>query len=389
MTAISCRRQIVHRGVAGYEPLPLRLDLWLHRGQGCRLHTDRRRSRYHDRCSVLDIRCSMNYTEPCYSDLLIIGGGPAGLSAAINAASEGLVVRLLDNNLSLGGQARESNAIENYPGFPESITGNDLMHSMVLQAIKFKTVLLCPVNAIFMERDEVNNRVVVTTADYQVFRSKAVLIAIGLNYRRLDATNISNLMGRGVYYGTPPGILPGHDDHVCQVAIIGGANSAGQAAIKLAETANVEITMYIRKTIEHQMSRYLVDRIKSTPNITLCEGCTVTTVHGEKWLTNVTVKQGDDETTPATDYMFIFIGAQPMTAWLRNTISLDADHYIQTGGNMMIGTRPAMHYETSMQGVFAAGDVRAYSTKRIAAAIGEGSAVMQSIHRYLAAYEDG
>lgn len=368
-------------------------------------------------------------------DLLIIGAGPAGLSAAINAASEGLTVRVMDSAPIMGGQARESNAIENYLGFPDGITGEKLMSQAIVQARKFGNIIFtCPANAIDISRDEQNNLIVVNTEDYQEFTSRAVLLANGLTYRRLAADNIGSVMGRGVYYGAPMSAMPTNSK--CNIAIVGGANSAGQAAVKLAENKKATIKMYIRKRLDTQMSHYLVDRIRRTPNIEVCEGCTITSVKGDTWLTHLSYEQdllpirpnkGERETITRVDdvptaYMFIFIGATPRTAWLRHAIQLDEGNYIVTGSGLintkqpsilvtpeiaksLVGTevkqgdivygspsdmqivpaqRVPLFYESSMQGVFAAGDVRAHSTKRIAAAIGEGSAVVAMIHQYLA-----
>lgn len=363
------------------------------------------------------------------SDVLIIGGGPAGLSAAINAASEGLRVRVLDSGHTLGGQARESNAIENYLGFPDGVTGDVLMSSAVQQARKFDNVtFVCPVQAVELKRDEVNNRLIVITEDYQEYVARTVIIAIGLSYRRLDASNLGPFMGRGVYYGAPPIAL--RDDRPCAIAIIGGANSAGQAAVKLAENKQATVHMYVRKTLDLQMSDYLIKRLHSLDNVTICEHCEIVEAIGTDWLGGVKYKvTGTTELTMVDvpmDYMFIFIGAQPRTRWLVGTIQLDENRYIKTGGGVtpppvehapralkggsvhhkdgnpknnrltnlqwidddkdadFSGPRTPMHYESSMPGVFVAGDVRAYSTKRIAAAIGEGSAVVAQIHLYLA-----
>lgn len=325
-------------------------------------------------------------TKPCTSDLIIIGAGPAGLSAAINAASEGLSVRVLDQAVQLGGQARESNAIENYLGFPESVTGERLMNLAVRQARKFGNIVFdCPALAVDMRRDEETNTIHVMLDDYREVIGRTVLLSNGLTYRRHTADNIGALMGQGIYYGMPMSAIP--TNKKCIIAIVGGANSAGQAAIKLAENGNAKIKMFIRKKLDTQMSHYLITRIRNTDNIEVCEGCEITAVTGNEWLSDITYKVSDDTfVTEKAHYMFIFIGAAPRTLWLRKNITLDKDNFIVTGSGLHTDNvgRRRLYFETSMSGVFAAGDVRSQSTKRIAAAIGEGSAVVSMIHQYLA-----
>lgn len=326
----------------------------------------------------------------CKIDLIIIGGGPAGLSAAINAASEGLSVTVLDSAAYLGGQARESNAIENYLGFPNGVTGEQLMTSAVLQARKFGNITFnLPASVLDIQRDDKEDTIHVTTEDYQEYVGRAVLLSNGLSYRRLGATNIGSVMGRGVYYGAPVSVIP---KKKCNVAIVGGANSAGQAAVKLSQNRNANIKMYIRGRINDKMSAYLVNRIRDTPNIEVCEGCEVTCVQGEDWLDAIDYSQrtttGDKTQTKheLTNYMFIFIGAQPRTLWLRNRVQLDSDNYVLSGTGVHVVDKNVqpLFMETSMRGVFVAGDVRANSTKRIAAAIGEGSTAVAMIHQHLA-----
>lgn len=319
-------------------------------------------------------------SRPIESDLLIVGSGPAGMSAAINGASEGLKVVMLDGNNWLGGQARESNAIENYPGFPEGVTGNELMNRFTAQAAKFDTQVHCPVRAVKLERR--GSTLVVTSEEYQEYHSKTVLLALGLSYRRLDATNLGQYMGRGVFYGLPAGAFTAKKK--CRVVVVGGANSAGQAVLKLAENPNARVSMLIRRGIRDQMSTYLIDRIRALSNVEVCEGCTVTAVRGDNdRLSHVTVRNDGVETEVCADSMFIFIGATPKTMWLQDTIKLDDKKFIPTGDELPEKAE-RFPYETSMMGVFAAGDVRVGSVKRIAAAIGEGGAALQMIHNRLA-----
>lgn len=316
------------------------------------------------------------------SDLLVIGAGPAGLCAAINASSEGLLTTVVDNGAFLGGQAKESSAIENYPGFPSAITGNELMGRFVEQAIKFDTRFVSPVTISKLAR--VDGVLTAYSDDYQTFTAKAVLISIGLSYRRLAADGISKLVGRGIYYGAPSAKIPMNEE--CEVAIIGGANSAGQAAVKLSENTGAQINIFVRRKITDGMSAYLIDRIRNRPNIKVFEGCEIVSVSGEHELEGVTYSCNGDLNQMGMDYMFVFIGATPKTFWLDGQVQLDSNKYILTGRDVAVtGAEIApLPYETSMPGVFAAGDVRSGSTKRVASAGGEGATALQNIHAYLA-----
>lgn len=317
-------------------------------------------------------------------DLLVVGSGPAGMSAAINGASEGLRVCMIDGNDWLGGQARESNAIENYPGFPDGVTGNELMNRFVAQAVKFDTKIHCPVKAVSLHKED--DMCVVVSEDYTEYRAKAVLLSLGLSYRRLTADNIGQYMGRGVYYGLPTANFVPRKK--CRIVVVGGANSAGQAVLKLAQNKNAQISMLIRRQITDQMSKYLIDRIRTLPNVDVQEGSEVVAVRGnDDKVTHATLSAGNEM---CIDQMFVFIGAVPKTVWLQNSIQLDDKKFIRTWTDVpeavwyKDGEEDApLPYETSMKGVFAAGDVRVGSVKRIAAAIGEGGAALQMIHNRL------
>lgn len=311
-------------------------------------------------------------------DLLVVGSGPAGMSAAINGASEGLRVCMIDGNTILGGQARESNAIENYPGFPEGVTGNELMNRFTAQAIKFDTDVHCPVRAVNLRKED--NVIIVTSEDYTEYRTKTVLLSLGLSYRRLDAQNIGQFMGKGVFYGLPSGTFEARKK--CQVTVVGGANSAGQAVLKLAQNKNAQVRMLIRRGIRDQMSTYLIERIKGLSNVEVMEGVSVKACRGDSnRLTHISLSTGGEV---CTDNMYIFIGAMPKTMWLQDAIQLDEKKFIQTWADVKEYSHDRLPYETSMKGVFAAGDVRVGSVKRIAAAIGEGGAALQMIHNRLA-----
>lgn len=309
-------------------------------------------------------------------DLLVIGSGPAGLSAAINGASEGLEVCLIDGRSTLGGQARESNAIENYPGFPDGITGDELMYRLIQQATKFNTLIRAPAQAVELLRSK--DLLHVITDDYTEFRAKRVLLSLGLSYRVLQADGIGKFMGRGVYYGMPPGAFIARKK--CKIVVVGGANSAGQAVLKLAQNPNAEIVMCIRRKVTDQMSKYLIDRIRELKNVTVLEGKEVVRCRGDSGLSHVDLNDG---TEICTSQLFIFIGAVPKTKWLEKSIELDDKKFIRTWEDIEADVGPRLPFETSMKGVFAAGDVRLGSTKRIASAVGEGATALQMIHRSL------
>lgn len=316
-------------------------------------------------------------TSDC--DLLVVGGGPAGLCAAINGASEGLKVCILDASLQLGGQARESSAIENYPlpsGYPNGVTGAELMSGFTEQARKFETEMYLPMKAVRLHPD--GSRNIITTDDYDEFAARAVLLSLGVSYRRHPAKNLGSLMGRGVYYGLPSftGTLARR-----KVGVIGGANSAGQAVLRLARDPSTKVTMFVRRELEESMSQYLIDRIRIAANVTVMEGVDVTEVCGTTKLEGVTL--GDKSSVPL-DCLFVFIGAVPKTAWLAPCdIELDARKFVVTDIDLKNDRSNRLAFETSVAGVFAAGDVRSGSTKRIAAGIGEGAGALQAIHRYL------
>lgn len=312
-------------------------------------------------------------------DLLVIGSGPSGMSAAINGASEGLRVCMIDGAQTLGGQARESHAIENYPGFPDGITGNDLMTRFISQATKFDTKIHCPVIASSIRRED--GLLVVTADDYSEYRAKAVILALGLSYRKLTADNIGQFMGNGVYYGLPSASMIAKKK--CSIVVVGGANSAGQAVLKLAENKQAHIVMLIRRKIVDQMSKYLIDRIREIPNVDVREGVQVTDCRGASVLSHVSLSDG---TEVCSDRMFIFIGAVPKTQWLQGTIEMDDKKFIRTWTDIEDEGIEAnrLPFETSMRGVFAAGDVRMGSVKRVATAIGEGATALQMAHQRIA-----
>ena len=303
--------------------------------------------------------------------LLIVGAGPAGLSAAINAASEGLQVTVLDRANHLGGQFQESNDIENFPGVPMT-DGATLAGRMIAQAHQFGVEFCCPVSAAHLERK--NDRLVVTSDAYDEHSADAVIIALGLQYRRLDAPGVADLMGAGVYYGAPPVIAADNS----AVAILGGGNSAGQEAVKLASNPDRKVYLIVRSPLASKMSDSLVNQVRARANIEVIEGAEIASADGGEWhsLHRITLSTGR---VLEVSSLLVYIGATPHTYWLSDTLALDANKFITAS--------PTTGFQTSMPGVFAIGDARSGSTKRIAAAVGEGSSVMPFVHSYLSTLE--
>lgn len=324
-----------------------------------------------------------------YYDLIIVGAGPAGLAAAVYGASEGLKTLLLDRDAP-GGQAALSSRIENYLGFPAGLSGSDLSRRAVAQARKFGSEILTPQEAMRLRTD--GNFRVVTLSDGSEVSGSAVLLATGLSWRRLQIENIDRLTGAGVYYGAATTEAPGCANE--EVFVVGGANSAGQAAMHFSSYAR-KVNILVRGDgLSATMSQYLIDQINATPNIEVISFTEVTAVDGGEQLETITTthrKTGESQTIPA-NLLFIFIGAQPRTEWLHGSLCLDQHGFIRTGPQLKKDGRITSNWplprdpmlpETSMPGVFAAGDVRSGSVKRVASSVGEGSVVVQFVHHFL------
>ncbi len=333
----------------------------------------------------LDMRADL----PLY-DLAIIGGGPAGLAAAVYGASEGLRTLLIEREAP-GGQAGASSQIENYLGFPVGLSGSDLTRRAVAQARRFGAEIVAPLAATAITlRDGYR---LIQLNDGSEVNARAILIATGVAYRKLDAPGIDALTGAGVYYGaaTTEALACADQD----VFIVGGGNSAGQAALYLAKYAR-SVTMLVRgEALAGSMSHYLIRELEAAPQIHVRLQCSVVAAHGQGALRQITIADaanGSAETVDATA-LFIFIGAVPHTDWLAGTIARDERGFILCGPDLMKGRRPPAGWplarppywlETSTPGIFAAGDVRHGSVKRIASAVGEGAMAVQFAQQYLA-----
>jgi thioredoxin reductase (NADPH) len=325
--------------------------------------------------------------DRCF-DLVIVGGGPAGLAAAVYGASEGLRTIAVEM-VAAGGQAGTSSRIENYLGFPTGISGSDLTQRALVQAEKFGAHLTSPCAATSL-REEAGH-LVVGLADGTDLAGRAVIVATGARYRRLDVDRLSDFECRGVYYAATA--IEARECAAAPVVVAGGGNSAGQAAVFLAESGS-QVTVVIRgPDLGASMSRYLVDRIDTHPRIEVRTGTTITGLDGDQVLSAVRLSRGDgDEVLPCVA-LFSFIGAEPSSAWLSGCAAVDERGFVLTdrwlgpddldGRWQALGRRP-LPFETSHPGLFAVGDVRAGSTKRVAAAVGEGSAAVRSVHEYLA-----
>ena len=324
-------------------------------------------------------------------DVAIAGAGPAGLATAVYAASEGLSVIVADSR-AFGGQAGASMRIENYLGFPTGISGQALAGRAYTQAQKFGATMLIPAEAIGLdcERSAEGGPFVLRLADEGTVRCRTVVIATGARYRRPDCTNLQAMEGRGVWYWASP-----FEAKLCvgeEVVLVGGGNSAGQAAVFLAGHA-AKIWMLVRGPgLAASMSRYLIDRITATPNILLCTRTEITGLTGTRQ-TGVQAVQWrhrdtGEERTRSIRNVFMFLGADPATEWLASCgMALDDKGFVQTGRTVEAWINDGgrrYELETSVPGVFAIGDVHAGSTKRVGAAIGEGASVVAQLHAFMA-----
>lgn len=326
--------------------------------------------------------------QTTFYDLAIVGGGPAGLAAAVYGASEGLHTVMIEREAP-GGQAGMSSRIENYLGFPTGLSGADLARRAVVQAQRFGVEILA--QEVTRVRTEGPYRIL-KLADGGELSCHALMIATGVQWRRLQAPGIDRLQGAGVYYGGGATEALSCKGEV--IYIVGGANSAGQAAMNFAKYADRVVILVRGESLSSTMSKYLIDQIQQTSNISLWTHASIAEVHGDSHLEEVSVLCSDTgkvERVPASA-MFIFIGALPQTDWLTNLVERDERGFILTGPDLMHGgTRPKgwtlerdpFLLETNVPGIFAVGDVRHGSVKRVASGVGEGSVAVQFIHQYL------
>src|SRR3984885_9074103 len=324
-----------------------------------------------------------------FYDLIVIGGGPAGLGAAVYGASEGLRTVLVERTAT-GGQAGQSSRIENYLGFPDGVSGAQLTDRARRQAAKFGAEVLTTRNVIGLEGN--GSARTVRFEDGSGIDAHTVILATGVSYRRLEAPGVDEMTGRGVFYGsalTEASACLGQD-----IYIVGGANSAGQAAVYLARGAK-SVTILVRgPSLERSMSYYLIQQISSIANISVRTCTEVIGAQGGKHLESLTLRDtstGETDTVSA-QWLFVFIGARPVTDWLDDAVVRDERGFVVAGPDLVGPAerlrgwnldRSPYHLETSVPGVFVAGDVRAESAKRVASAVGEGAMAVMLVHRYL------
>ena len=322
-------------------------------------------------------------------DLAVVGAGPAGLTAAVYAASEGLRTVVLERHVP-GGQAGTSFRIENYLGFPAGISGTDLARAAYEQALRFGAEILVGVELTGGQPRPPGLFAVELTSG-AVVESRSMIVATGVHYVRLDAPGVEERLGAGVYYGVAPEDAAFHGEG--DVFVVGGANSAGQAALHLADHA-ARVTLVVRgDSLASKMSRYLVDRLEQAPNVTVLTRTDVVRAEGYGRLERLVLSQRDgDRTTVAADALFILIGGEPLTGGFEGWLRLDEGGFLVTGsdvrkGDGRAGTWPLERdpflLESCVPGVFAAGDVRRDSTKRVASAVGDGAMAVQLVHQFL------
>jgi thioredoxin reductase (NADPH) len=370
-TGDSCAETLVHRFEVTAEELPIVL---CPNGQLLRNPTEGQLARCMGLVGPID-------SDRLY-DVVVVGAGPAGLATAVYAGSEGLSVLAIDCR-SFGGQAGASARIENYLGFPTGISGMALMGRAFSQAQKFGVEMAIPDEAVKLECG--NDPCHVQLATGELVQARCVVLATGARYRRLGVEHLDQFEGSSVHYWASPleaDLAAGEE-----VALVGGGNSAGQATVFLASRAR-RVTLLARRPLGDTMSQYLIDRIESLPNVDVVIGCEISrlegasgTLHAVSWRNRLS----GTETRLPVRFLFSFIGAEPNTDWLANSgLSLDSRGFVLTGTDVSENRLPL---ETSRRGVFAVGDVRSGSVKRVAASVGDGAQVVAAIHSYLAAHE--
>ncbi len=327
--------------------------------------------------------------ESDFYDLVIVGSGPSGLAAAVYGASEGLRTVMIEREAP-GGQAAQSSRIENYLGFPAGLTGADLTRRGVAQARRFGVEILAPQEATRVRVDGPYK--VIELANGTEIRCHALLIATGVQWRKLDVPGIENLNGAGVYYGAA--MTEAIECRGETVYLVGGANSAGQAAVHFAGYAGQVVMLVRGSSLKNTMSKYLIDRIQQTPNISVQYNSEIVEVHGTEHLEAITIHCAATGKTEKiqTNYLFIFIGARPHAGCVEGIVECDDRGFILSGSDLIRDGQPPKGWqldrdpsllETSTPGIFVVGDVRHGSVKRVASGVGEGSIAVQFIHQYL------
>ncbi len=340
-----------------------------------------------------EIAVSMGFQDKAKEDIydvVIVGAGPAGLAAAVYGGSEGLKTLLIERKAP-GGQAGTSSRIENYLGFPKGLSGQDLARRAITQAQRFGIEFLNPKSVENIEADGLYKTVKLTSGEE--IKSKAIVLTTGVDYRKLETKGLPDFTGAGVYYGAAM-----TEANACKdgnVFVVGGGNSAGQGAMYLSKFAK-QVTILIRKPdLSATMSQYLIDQIAATPNIEVRPYSQITEAHGDEVLQQLTIEdvRSHDAVTQDARAVFIFIGAKPYTEWLPEGVIKDEKGFVRTGKEITQEpvwqthwkeTREPFLLETSVPGIFAAGDVRSGAMNRVASAVGEGAMSISLVHRYLA-----
>lgn len=311
-------------------------------------------------------------------DVAVVGAGPAGLATAVYAASEGLSTVVVEG-IAPGGQAGTSSKIENYLGFPTGISGHRLAHRAWVQSLKFGVRFAIAREAIGLDPGSTVHRL--TLADDIILCGRSVVIATGARYRKLRVQNLEKFENQGVYYAATA-----MEAALCrneEVIVVGGGNSAGQAAVFLSQLGARVYLMIRRGTLAETMSQYLLSRIETSPRISVLTETEILSLAGDSHLNEVTWmdRSKGAQTSKRIDSVFLMIGAEPNTEWLNGVLSLDEKGFVKTGGPAAFEPNP---YATNLQGIYSVGDVRSGSVKRVASAVGEGSVVISDVHRYLA-----
>jgi thioredoxin reductase (NADPH) len=330
---------------------------------------------------ALGLELAADHTDPL--DLIIAGAGPAGFSAAVYGASEGLRTLLFDD-VAIGGQAAASSRIENFLGFPTGVSGADLAFRAELQAIKFGARVALPRRAQKLQRSTRSGYYEVTLDDGSTLLGRAVVIATGARYRKLGVPDEDRFQGAGLYYAATE--LEARTSKDQEVVVVGGGNSAGQAAMFLASRASCVRLVHRGRDLSDSMSQYLIERLRHAANVSIETASQVIELSGDEHLRSVKIRDGNGQVAQRSiAALFIMIGADPCTGWVKDAVRLDDRGFILTGEDCgPAAAVPFNVFQTNLPGVFAVGDVRSGSVKRVASAVGEGSVVVQAIHARLA-----